>query len=231
MRTWPFASIRAHTGALRSVYIQAMPPSELTRTTRLSGHGPASRASHAKSVVPVGAPVPEINVCPFGRRSASLGATTEVGPGAAFPSPNDQTILPVESTSMTRLLNWSAMTTFPSTAPASASFPRASAAASEPPSELPSGFAVASEPDEESGTVAPSWPVDASDAPESGVPLLPPPLSSELQPSAPPAPRTPNASTHRTVTCRYPLFTVDMALLSTHLRRNDHRGAGHDPVR
>jgi hypothetical protein len=62
-----------------------------------------------------------MSVCPLGKRSQSFGATTEWGPGTPVPSPNDHTIWPAGVTSITRLLNWSAMIVFAAVASGPAS--------------------------------------------------------------------------------------------------------------
>src|ERR1700733_7969841 len=85
-----------------------------TISTRLSGQPAGFEAGHVDSR-PGGAPDPEIRVRPFGSRSASLGATTDVGPGTLLPSPNDHTMSPARVNSITRLLTWSAMRTLPDT--------------------------------------------------------------------------------------------------------------------
>ena len=98
-------------------YCQTILPALLTISTRLS-----TAPSAGSLGAPRGAPVPAIRVRPPGIRWASLGATTVLGPATDEPVPKCQTMCPSRATSMTRLLNWSAISTLPFWLKAGAAF-------------------------------------------------------------------------------------------------------------
>src|SRR5690349_10590359 len=80
-------------------YCQTMLPEESTRMTRLS-----AAPLGACGITPGGVPVPAISV-KSPTRCASLQPITDLDEKSFGPKPNNQTMLPAESASMTRLLN------------------------------------------------------------------------------------------------------------------------------
>ena len=88
-------------------YCQTMWPAGSTRTTRLS-----ATPSGACGITPAGVPVPAMRVN-GPTRWTSFTPMMDRGEKSFGPSPNDQTMLPAGVTSITRLLNWSAMRMLP----------------------------------------------------------------------------------------------------------------------